>query len=176
MKSFKKIIFQYFSAINQLQESIFVAYLKRDYYTKPFFYEKKLHYARRKFFSCILKVRKKIDAAWMPMFEELYEILFSMNCFKLRIGDHVAFEVCEQELKLITQSLRHILADLSRQRATQFSDLKNAIDQFEEVNRGAFQVVSDEPIVFYLFLQDLRALYSCLEKLHQKVVYDRITQ
>lgn len=175
MKNVKKMS-QYFAAINQLQETLFVAYLKRDYYAKPFFYEKKLHYARQKFFRVMLAIRKSLASSQLALFEQLYEILFSMNSFKLRIGDHVAFDVCEQELQLITKSLQKILSALSHRQEVNFSDLQNAVERFEEVNRGAFQVVSDEPIVFYLFLQDLRALCQCLEQIHQVVMYARDTE
>src|SRR5438552_11222156 len=93
------LIKKYFRQLDNLQKIIFSCLLNRDYAEREDEYEKKFHQAKSKLLSII------------PAQAECYlvEIIFSLNLLKFRIPDHATFEVCEQELRDISNSLSIVL-------------------------------------------------------------------
>ncbi|HSW68777.1 MAG TPA: hypothetical protein VLI69_01295 [Gammaproteobacteria bacterium] len=188
---------KYFKALNHLQSVIFNCYLQRDYFSKIIHYEKIIHQARLKLMRIMKKIRKSDEQKNLNQLEKLYETIFSLNTFKLRILDHTTFEVCEPELKKTSQSLdaalRFVVVFLEKQfcqkekislrnistrtardmlekSAKMIGNLSRQIDKLEELYRTTLQVISESPIFFLFFVQDLIALRDQLEAVFLEII------
>jgi len=169
----------YFNTLDQLQIVILKCYLRRDYKINQTIYNQHIHKIRLKILKTIQKIRcLGLHSALIDINQltNLYEIIFSLDTLKSRVKDHTTFEVCENEIKHITESLSHLLQYivfiLNKKRKNQHPHLKmDALitdfayktQAFEELYRSTLQVVSAHPIVFLFFERDLKALRHELE-------------
>ncbi len=158
-----KIFSNYFKILNQLQELIFSCYIKRDYFEKRYQYEENIQQIRKQLFEVMKKLRLLFggETKKISQFENLYEIIFSLGTLKLRVPDQATFEVCENEMKILSNCLAKILLGFSLHKNSlpQLIDaFAGAVNGFEELYQSTLQVVSYEPIVFLFFVQDLIAL------------------
>ncbi len=158
----KRIRATLFHSLNKLQEVIFIIYLKRDYPAYREVYEKKLHEARAAVMQAMQRARRWLAEDELEMFEQLIEILSSLNQLKSRINNHDSFEIGEQEFRLLLASLKQIFLALAIGKSFDLVNLQTAILGFEEVSQSALQVITIDPLVLILFLRDLQALHRCL--------------
>lgn len=166
-----KNLSSYFQLLDQLQHIIFSCYIKRDYLSKRYQYEERIHQVRNKLFHLMQKIRASAsENKILPQLEHIYEIIFSLSLLKLRVPDHATFEVCEQEMKLLQSAISAVLVSASANQDL-IERLSGAINSFEEVYRSTLQIVSYEPVVFLFFLQDLGALRDELQSLLQELAH-----
>ncbi len=161
----QKIVTNYFETLNQLQDLVLSCYINRDYFDKRYLYEEKIQKIREKLFGIMRQARLLIihDAKTIAQLENIYEIIFSLNTLKLRVSDYATFEVCENEIKVISKCLADIFLAHCR-RPELLDEFSVFIEQFEELYKTTLQVVSQEPMVFLFFVQDLIALRDVLHE------------
>lgn len=167
MTTLKKILNQkthekFFTAANQIHEMIFSIYHHRDYVEKRYQYEKKLHKLRFNLMQIMQRARFVLTADALSQLENIYELLFSLGFLRLRITEHVTFEVSDREFTHLTQAIKKIFAALGRAEEADLRALSNAIDAFEIINQNTLQVVTYDPMVYLMFIQDLRMLSNAL--------------
>jgi len=170
----KKTLGKFINSLNQLQSIVFSCYIKRDYFANRYDYEKQIHRVRIQLFHHMKKMRLLCGDQPLSSMENLYEIIFSLNVFKLRVADHATFEVCENEMKLFTQCISAILTNACDSRFREndsMAQLSSAINNFEELYRSTLQVVSYEPIVFLYFVQNMIALREGLDIFLRDFIY-----
>ncbi len=173
-----KFYINYFKTLDALQKIIFDFYIQKNDSRDPALHEQHLHKARIALLSAMKKIRlgmAQTEHKNLEKFENLYEIVFSLNTLKLRIPDYTTFEVCETEFKKISDSLSELLQHFRNclknknvtldSTAKMLGKLSNTIDRLEELYRGTLQVIAKDPTLFLFFLQDLIALRDTLESL-----------
>lgn len=166
---FKKAIGKFLHSLNELQHLIFSCYIERDYFSKKYEYEEQIHQVKIQLFNHMKNIRlMNSNPDYLSLLENLYEIIFSLNTFKLRVTDHSTFEVCENELKVCMQCISNILKETEP--TFNLNQLSSAIDNFEELYRSTLQVVSYEPIIFLYFVQNMMALRDALQVLIEDVI------
>jgi hypothetical protein len=189
----------YFKTLDTLQKAIFSCYLEKDHDNV---HEKNIRTARKRLLQAMIKLRSlpyKNANERLGKLENLYEIIFSLNTLKLRILDPSTFEICKTEFKKISDSLSHILEhttifldrqrnprkkmsvqNLADQHAARMMDetgknmgqLSRNINDLDELYRATLQVVSQEPIFFLFFLQDLTAFRDVFESFFMDLLND----
>jgi uncharacterized membrane protein YccC len=166
--------------LRALNQAIFACYLATDYDKNSFFYDKELHARRRDYLYEMHSARvllNKIKPTKRVHFEKLVddiercnEVLLSLSMLTHRVTDHSTFQVAYKELSLISENiygeLSAIKLALLKKKSKDRSDtLKEDIYQLEDVNRSALNVVSNDPMVFLIFLQDLSSCHELLKQL-----------
>lgn len=141
-----------FYRMNQIQQIFFSIYIRRDYLKNYYDYERFLHQARLRAFSSMLKITS-------PQVDRLFEVVTALGSLRYQIEDFSTLEVCEKELR-----------DLSDNISQQLNNSKGSIDKllisihaFEEIYRGALCVIAKDPLIFWIFIQNLYALYDELK-------------
>lgn len=158
--------------LSQLNQAIFTCYLTRDYFEQHYVYEKLFHDRRRDFLFAMKKFRRYKNYEDISRhIENLYEIILSLGLLIYRVPDASTFEIASKEFYAITENLSVMFRDLSAFLLDKkdfpslpFSLVEN-IQQLEEVNQSALQLVSPDPMVFLIFIQDLQALNIVLTEL-----------
>lgn len=163
------------SLLNELQKDIFLIYLNRDYLDKHYAYEIELHQKRMQILAFIQTIRslsiKKAPAAILAKkclghVTNIYEIIIALGNLRYRVKDHTTFEVCEKELKKITDAISSELTDLAKHKSTSdLSKLLSGILEFEEVYRSTLILVGSDPIVYLISIRNLYALHDELKLL-----------
>jgi len=165
---------EFLQSLDQIQQKIFLIYSQRDYLLQHLRYEKKLHQQREVIFGVMEHFRyfiKQLKAEkqerwlhYLTHLENLFELIIALGNLRYRIKDHSTFEVGEKEFKGISTALSEILLRLS-QFASQKKgcplDLTALVAQthsFEELNQAALQMLVPDPVVFLIFIQNLRAI------------------
>jgi uncharacterized membrane protein YccC len=172
--------------LGQLTQAIFSCYTTTAYTEQLYMSEKLLHDQRIEFLQAMSQARllagqlvgrdRESFATILLTLEHVYEIILALGSLLYRVNDHSTFAVASQELINIAQSIATSLQVLSEGLAGQQSPdlaeipLLEKIQQFEEVNQSALQVVAHEPIVFMLFIHDLTALYAAIQLLAESLV------
>ncbi len=169
----QKNIKHYFRKLNQLQQCILICYIQRDYLEQRDRYEAKIHSVRKKLFDVMKKIRRCIEnqSYLLNLLEDLYEIIFSLNTLKLHVDDFSTFEVAKNEFKLLSQEIEKIFATnfFKTNGSIKLDEFTAVIESFEELYRSTLQIVSQEPMVFLFFIQDLLALRDVLQNLFQEL-------
>jgi hypothetical protein len=151
--------------LDQLQRQIFVVYLERNYIENQYEYEKAIHKIRLEYFQ--LSCQHLNNKAFQAQINILFEIISALASLRYRIKDHSIFEVCENELKAVSENLSELFKTLARHTTSllkiKLSELLVSIKSLEEMMQTLLQIVSKEPLVLFIFLQDLRLLYDNLE-------------
>jgi uncharacterized membrane protein YccC len=177
----KKALAECIRSLSDLAQTIFSVYITHDYVNIKFIYEKNLHADSDIFLYEIQRARQliqKLDNHLAKNFllaldkiEQIYELLLTLGLLVHRVADHSTFSVAEKELTAITASVVAYLQVLVNMLLTKnyssakVSSLSDDIFSLEEINQSALQVVAQEPIVFFIFIQDLRALNEILLQL-----------
>jgi hypothetical protein len=153
-----------------LSDAIFSVYLTRNYQEQLFVYERKLHWQRNAF-SFARNALARFDNTKRPAFvklleniEQVYEILLAIGLLVYRVSDHSTFEVANKELLALGDSvatyLKALAAQLPHGRMDAPTTLTDAIQELQDINHDALQVVAPDPMVFILFIQDFKALHA----------------
>lgn len=157
---------KYFCALDQLQKLIFSFYIKRNFGENRFLHEKKLIQCTSRVMRAMQSVRLHVkDDKSIAQAESLYEIIFSLDLLKNRLTDHATFEICETELKKITQTLSAVFSEIqTTQPLSTKPNFDAAIQALEIVFQNTLQVVSADPLIFLFFI---RALYALSQRLNR---------
>jgi hypothetical protein len=159
-------------AASSLSESIFTLYLVRDYQLNIFEYEKQLHSERNTFLQSMSTLRNALllvsaphQAAFtklLQQLDQLYEVLMSIALLLYRVSDHSTFEVANKEFADLSEGikaqLQFLVASLQQQTQTPPLGFADNLQELQDINHDALQVVAPDPMVFILFIQDCCAL------------------
>lgn len=154
--------------LNQLQKKTFLIYGKRDYKQKHFVYEKELHQLRE-------KVLIDLQLEQQDTLQSMFEITITLGELRYRVEDVATFEVCEKEFKRVSEMMSFVLHNLIKKlRGKKIPDIgleqfATAIESVEAIYRSTLQVVSKEPMVFLVFIQNLFALYDAFNAFSDEV-------
>lgn len=167
--------------LNDLQKQIFSLYLKRNYEAKSFLYEKKFHLKIQQIFSTMEKMRfllGKVNKEKLESFktiindlDELFDIIISLGNLRYRVKDIALFEMCEKEFSLVSKNISNVFELLKLKICEEKNiheecfNLSSYVQAIEQVYNGTLRVISKEPIVFLIFIQNLNALDNKLKSL-----------
>jgi hypothetical protein len=173
VKKINKAIVVYLKQLHHLMAIVFSFYIKRDYFENRIVYEKKLVRQTKLVLSALQKIRDKLlgsnNEDFVFCLENLYEIIFSLDLLKHRLLDHATFEVCENELKNIFDSICVLLnassVDIKKINQAD-ADLRGAILAVEAVFQNTVQFLMADPMMFLFFIRDLQSLNNEIKDLH----------
>lgn len=158
MKRMNKKITTYLHSLNQLQQLIFLPFIRRDYHENRFEYEKKMIMQTRIVMQEMTNIRKMLlPKEIISRLEHLYELLYSLDLLKYRLLDHATFEVCEAELKKLSEHISNILLTM-RNDSSQIDLLQQSVGAFEILFENTLQFIVADPMYFLFFIQDLKML------------------
>ncbi|MHB1948916.1 MAG: FUSC family protein [Gammaproteobacteria bacterium] len=159
--------------MNELQKKTFFVYFKRDYTQKHFLYEKELHQLREKVLISLQRITQQ--QVGFDTLQHLFEITVTLGELRYRVKDSATFEVCEKEFQSVSDNMSRIFQQLIKKiRGKKIVDLSLeqfalAIESVETIYRSTLQVVSKEPLIFLIFIQDLFAMYDEFNSLSDKI-------
>lgn len=149
----------FFKQLDRLQRIIFHIYLQRDYKFQWFFYEKKIHQYLAELFQQVNLLRKLSQQInWQC--ENLLAYFISLGNLRYRIKDYATFEVCEIELKKISNALSRALKSIKKPGP----ELREAIDQFKQIYDNTLTVITNDPIDFLIFIDNLQRIEFSVSK------------
>lgn len=143
------------SYLEPFQKKIFVIYLNRDYIEQHYVYEKFFAETRLKIFSKLLKINS------IPC-DSVFEIITALGNLRYRLQDFSILEVCEKELKSLSDNISVLLSQKNISNSD-FENLLTSIHSFESIFRRTLQVVCREPLDFLIFIQNLYDLHAELK-------------
>jgi hypothetical protein len=152
-----------------LYDVIFECYLQRDYPQKNLIYEKVIHERCCEVMSVLndlrmIKENKNASIkAKIVRLERIYEVILSLGSMRYRVQDHSIFEIANTELGHISACLDSIFKHPDNLHMVE--QLAENIYQLEQVNQSALQVIAHDPLVFLLFIHDLKVLQTELDQL-----------
>lgn len=171
-------------ALHQLQalnSTIFACFLQPEYPKEPYRFEKKLHDDKSQFLSTMYKLReqrpflsKKNGAQhWAKMavgFEGLFSAMLACAQLRRRACDHTIFQLCHEEMRALCGEINQLLVTMTaffkgKRPFLDLGGLDQSILELENTYQGAIQVAAREPMAFFLFLCNVRALKEEVLKL-----------
>lgn len=177
----KKSFASSLKALAKCQRILFFSYLKKDFLYKRIKYEKKIFISRKKLLKSFQHARRlkktSMEELIFIKLEHLVEIIFSLHQLRLRVDDYNVFTFAAPEMTRLAHVITQLLLNASRciltsKRWISVDILLDYIHDYENIYNKTVQVVSQEPIVFLFFIQDLYALYD--ELLNLGVAHERI--
>lgn len=149
---------QFAKHADDLQKLFFVIFINQDYPEHRFKYEKKIHAQLVKLLQAKMVLEKWNKNSGYNLF---IEKILSMGSLRYRIQDHATFEVCQKELKAISEKMS---ASIYQPNQINLVELKQAIKSFKKIYRNTLTVVSKEPIYFLVFIEQLLEIYDSLKE------------
>ena len=154
--------------LDQLQKKIFSIYLNGDYTERQFEYEKELHFIIFSILKVLGKISKRCkkipeSVFYVSRLNNIFEIIVSLGSLRYRVKDQAIFEVFTHELSEISNMISHAMSALSKGKVF-FLD-KSSIEALEEIYHRTLVVASNEPIVYLVFINNLKELMKELMRL-----------
>jgi hypothetical protein len=146
-------------SLNAVSEAFFDCILNEDYHKRHYFYERRLHVAKRSLMQAVL--------AW-PAGSQLLARLLQVIILRTRVFDLAEFELCALELRELRAALSVCFAALGSGKGEQVAlpCLVAGINQFEGINEHVLKVSARDPSVYVFFLMALNDLRLALT--HEK--------
>lgn len=172
-----QLLRNYFFTMDQFQKIIFLLYSKRDYKENSYFYEKELNQKRFnviKTVQLLQKIGSKIDNSDKKMWRiinhisAVFEIMTMLSNLRYRVQDHSLFEVYEKEFNYFSNTTTLIFREFMMQLNSKSSNqpIKNikqltdsilsSVHSFEDIYRSTLQVVTSEPLIYLIFIQNMK--------------------
>lgn len=158
--------------LGKLTKEIFNCFLMTEYNDNLYLFERRLHVAKNNYLQAIADFEFNVPNKHKILaqsFELVYLAL--MNCTQLRrrVSDFTVFSLCKDELIVIANAILDYLAALQHchtEVSTCNTDkLAYALQRFEENYVAVLQVTAREPLVFHLFIANIKSLISDLNAL-----------
>ncbi|SRR5579883_276817 len=161
-RNFKKLV--------RLQQLYFSIYLNKDYADQDFFYERKLHYLKARFvkemnFSRFVCKKMRNNAIFNDL-NDLFCVVISTGSLRYRVKDHATFEIFSVEMNELSTILAHI--DKMNELKTQ-EKLHAIMKRFDDLYETTLQVVSNEPLKFIIFIDELKAAIHLFQKIASEI-------
>lgn len=180
LKNTRKInqtILVFLRALDRLQVTVFSCIIKRDFIANQNDYAAQLIAQTRALMKIMQKIRHYFPEQdrLISRLENMYEIVFSIDLLKHRLFDHATFEVCENELKNIKNSISEKIEEVSmfirsrimprtiRVRDKPFHWDEKAIasvQAFEALFQVTLQFISSDPMIFIFFIRNVKTLHE----------------
>lgn len=145
--------------LNAVSEAFFDCILNEDYHKRHYFYERRLHVAKRSLMQAVL--------VW-PVGSGLLARLLQVIALRARVFDLSEFELCGIELRELRAALSVCFSALSSGKGEPMAlaCLASSINQFEGIHEHVLKVSARDPSVYILFLTALNDLRLALA--HEK--------
>lgn len=161
------------SALEELTGEIFSCF-QQSYKDNQYLYEHRLHDAKIKFLQALNQLRRFSNADNLKIIklENLFTILIDCSQLRARITDFTIFEVCRADLIAIEKIMRqllqgirqhHDLEEVRNHPNIETTALLALIAQFEGTYQSVLRVTAHEPLVFLLFILDLKAFSEVID-------------
>lgn len=147
--------------LSAVSEAFFDCILNEDYHKRHYFYERRLHVAKRSLMQAVL--------VW-PAGSGLLARLLQVITLRTRVSDLSEFELCALELRELRAALSACFAALGNGEGepVALSSLVTGINQLEGINEHVLKVSARDPSVYVFFLMALNDLRLALA--HEKEV------
>lgn len=165
------------AALEDLTKDVFSCFLQPGYKENQYLFEHHLHDAKNKFLQALYQLRRfsgKESEAKIKKLENLFTILLDCSQLRTRVSDFTIFDVCKTDLVAIEKTMGELLKNIRNQGVTQktqdavvnpAASLTNQINQFENTYQTVLRVTALEPLVFLLFILDLKTFAEVLDDL-----------
>jgi hypothetical protein len=164
MRLFQFFLRRYLHGLNQLQQMILLCYIRRDYAEQKYHYEQMLQQWRVRYFRLLKQLRWLAVEPQQPLLDDLthaYEVVFALTALLYRVTDHNIFTVCEREFRHITLALTRTFDHLY-QGEFDPRPLSAAAQGFESLYQSTLRIMSNDPVVFLFYFQNILALGDVL--------------
>lgn len=152
--------------LRKLNQAIFSCLLQPEYADNLYIFERRLHAEKEKFMQSmvLLSTIKKtpIQMAVTKKLNILYDAVLGYAQLRLRITDYTVLGVCVDEMKMLEKAIDQLFFMASKGINKNKYDfnvqaLLSAIQHLEDNYQQVLQVTSKEPLMFVLFIANLRA-------------------
>lgn len=167
----QKVLQSYFYQANTLQQILFSIYLQRDYGNNRLNYEKKIHHQLSNVFESLGLLRKHASEEIVSSCEKLTECLISLGNLRYRIKDHATFEVCDLELRKISNELSKLFNHIMIGRKLNVMDYKHAIKKFKKNYENTLTLITNEPVYFLIFIETLLDIKKELDGIKHEPIF-----
>jgi hypothetical protein len=167
-------------AINQLQQTIFSLYLKRDYTERHYFYEKELHDSRFVIFSVLNRLRiliGKLNSSQkikyqtrLDQLDNLFELIDSLASLRFREKDLATLEVTEKEFREVSNHIEAAIHKIIKKEHVDSQEY--SFNELELLFQQTLQVVSNEPFVYLVFIHDVKKIFNLLAMLSKDMRFE----
>jgi len=162
----RELIKEILLASNAYLHSIFAAMLKKDYASQSFHYEKTFHACRHNLLEKLIYLHQVLQDDEESVYQnieaqlgKLYENILSLGNILLRIDDVSIFEMASKEFSSMAETTEQTLKSLARfKQPKNLDDLSYQIQQLQDVNMSGVQLVAQDPLLFFLFIEDWKLL------------------
>lgn len=172
-----------------LSVEIFACYTQEEYVDNLYLFERRLHLQKIKVMQslnnfhaavrCLDRASRQAEDILkkpiahqqlneqLQMLSQIYDLMLSLAKLRWRVTDFTIFRVCDNEMRGIENALNQIFLMLARKIKNQRIQVESyplaqAINRFEETYQHVIQVTAREPLVFLLFINDLKELNTYL--------------
>lgn len=172
-------LYLYVNALKDILHAIFDCYLKPDYPSNRYIYEKRIHDAKNKAFYCSTAIANFLTTLPFPnqdalkiyiqrkeLCDEVFLLLLDSGQLRHRISDHTTFRFCSDELTKIKVYFEQALTNLQLiiLKETKIESANDSVvSSLEGIYEMVLQVVAKEPISFLLFIQTMKSISMSLE-------------
>lgn len=167
----------------RLSADIFACLLENDYSEALYLYERRVHVSKDLVLQSLLQLRDMTSEpqltaaqqenlqAQCDKFDDVISHLFACAQLRYRVSDPNVFAVCRPELMGVAAALQQIFQQMRnnlthQKKALPTSLVETAIARLDDSYQNVLQISAPEPLVFVLFMADLRALVADMEQLN----------
>lgn len=145
--------------LNAVSDAFFDCILNEDYHKRHYFYERRLHVAKRSLMQAVL-----VWPAGLSLLARLLQVIV----LRTRVFDLSEFELCRLELSQLRAALSACFAALASGKGEPgaLTFLASSIDQCEGIHDHILKVSARDPSVYVFFLMALNELRLALT--HEK--------
>jgi hypothetical protein len=159
---FKELFLNALDAINELQKTFLMIYIKRDYKDQLYEYEKIIHRESVKILKIIEDMRymtkNLYESDIVEKLVQLFEAVISQGHLRFRVKDYATFEIIVTELKALIEKNHNP------------QKIHEAISSLDDIYYNTLQVVSAEPDAFLFFIQAVKESDKKLNQLNSMIV------
>lgn len=174
--------------LKKLNKEIFSCFLQPEYVDNIYLYERRLHVQKSKCLRAIDALRDLIQETkkneenekkqssfqfLQKKLDHFFELLLDGAQLRRRVTDHATFTICADELTSICQEIDKLLGGLiahllGKKLFPNIDMLNEKINKLEESYNNILQISSREPLVFLLFIFNLKALSDEIMECYEK--------
>lgn len=161
--------------LKTLNDEVFCTFLANDYKEQLYLYERRIHVAKNAYLQAVAKINsdgQQNDLA--QNFINTYFALIAVSMIRKQVSDYSVFLLCHHEIESLKDNLDSIYCagQDKKQVLSGVKKVTQSIDAFEAITERVLEISSKEPIVFYLFIQNLQNYQQKLRTLFLKHIGD----
>ncbi|HEX4044548.1 MAG TPA: hypothetical protein VHZ76_02650 [Gammaproteobacteria bacterium] len=153
-------------SLRQLNNELFACLLQPEYTENKYLFERRVHVAKNHF----MRAACQLDEVVLTVLNQLYDLMLEYGQIRRRVTDPTIFSLCQSELIDMLQAINKVLMAASKRKinlaiqSIDTSELSASIERFEENYQTVLKITSQEPVVFLLFIFNLKQFCLSCEK------------